>query len=73
MPRFVGTVSSTPACYDSFMVRPRWHDVVIVVAIVGLVGTGVWALWWDDVRDAVFGPNSAAQPPTMAAPSAPSI
>jgi hypothetical protein len=55
------------------MVRPRWHDVVIVVAIVGLVGTGVWALWWDDVRDAVLGPNSVAQPPTVAAPSAPSI
>jgi hypothetical protein len=32
------------------MVRPRWHDVLIVAAIVGLLATGVWALWWDDVR-----------------------
>ena len=32
------------------MRRPRWHDVVIVVAIVNLLAVGVWALWWDDVR-----------------------
>ena len=32
------------------MVRPRWHDALIVTAIVGLLATGVWALWWDDVR-----------------------
>jgi len=32
------------------MRRPRWHDVVIVVAIVNLFAVGVWALWWDDVR-----------------------
>ena len=32
------------------MVRPRWHDAFIVVAIVGLLAVGVWALWWDDVR-----------------------
>ena len=34
----------------AFMVRPRWHDALIVTAIVGLLATGVWALWWDDVR-----------------------
>jgi uncharacterized membrane protein len=34
-----------------FMVRPRWHDALIVSAIVALLGLGVWALWWEDVRD----------------------
>lgn len=32
------------------MVRPRWHDVLIIGAIVTLFSVGVWALWWDDVR-----------------------
>jgi hypothetical protein len=32
------------------MVRPRWHGALIVVAIAALLGAGVWALWWDDVR-----------------------
>ena len=32
------------------MVRPRWHDAIIVAAIAGLLATGVWALWWEDVR-----------------------
>ncbi len=32
------------------MVRPRWHDAAIVVALVGFILVGVWALWWDDVR-----------------------
>jgi hypothetical protein len=33
------------------MVRPRWHDALIVSAIVALLAIGVWALWWDEVRD----------------------
>lgn len=36
------------------MVRPRWHDALIVLAIVGVLAVGVWALWWADVR-AAFG------------------
>jgi len=32
------------------MTRPRFHDVIIVVSLVALLGLGVWALWWDDVR-----------------------
>jgi hypothetical protein len=32
------------------MVRPRWHDAVIVLAIVAIILFGVYALWWDDVR-----------------------
>ena len=39
------------------MRRPRWHDALIVAAIVGLLVLGVWALWWDDVR------ALAGQPP----------
>lgn len=31
------------------MVRPRWHDALIIMAIVGVLVVGVWALWWDDV------------------------
>jgi hypothetical protein len=32
------------------MVRPRWHDALLVVAIAGVLAAGVWSLWWDDVR-----------------------
>ena len=35
------------------MQRPRWHDAVIVAAIVGVLALGVWALWWDDVSAAM--------------------
>jgi hypothetical protein len=31
--------------------RPRWHDALIIAGIAGLLGLGIWALWWDDVRD----------------------
>jgi hypothetical protein len=34
----------------AFMVRPRWHDALIVAAITGLLAMGIWALWWEDVR-----------------------
>jgi hypothetical protein len=40
------------------MVRPRWHDALIVTAIVGLLVMGVWALWWEDVRSLLkLGPD----------------
>ncbi|HEY4244072.1 MAG TPA: hypothetical protein VGM88_29870 [Kofleriaceae bacterium] len=50
------------------MVRPRWHDALITLAIVGLAALGVWALWWDDVRSALHlgddgSGSAAAQPP----------
>ena len=32
------------------MVRPRWHDALIVTAIVTLFVVGVWSLWWEDVQ-----------------------
>ena len=43
------------------MVRPRWHDALIVVAILGLFAVGVWALWWEDVRDRLhLGPSTGS-------------
>jgi hypothetical protein len=43
------------------MVRPRWHDALIVTAILGLLAAGIWAMWWDDVRRLLhLGPPSAA-------------
>jgi hypothetical protein len=47
------------------MVRPRWHDALIVSAIVGLLAVGVWALWWDDVR-AAFGVGPREEAPQTA-------
>lgn len=51
------------------MVRPRWHDALIVSAIVGLLAMGVWALWWDDVRTLLkLGPD---RPPSGSVPVEP--
>jgi hypothetical protein len=57
------------------MVRPRWHDVVIVVAIVGVALAGAWALWWDDVRGAVRGKPAipAGRGDTKTAPATPAL
>jgi hypothetical protein len=51
------------------MVRPRWHDVLIAAAILGLLVVGVWALWWDDVR-AVLGYPPTETTPVDPAPAA---
>ncbi|MBA3397928.1 MAG: hypothetical protein H0T89_35215 [Deltaproteobacteria bacterium] len=49
------------------MVRPRWHDALIVTAITGLLAVGVWALWWDDVRGFLnLGPGISEQPTPIA-------
>ena len=32
------------------MSRSRWPDALVVTGIVALLLAGVWALWWDDVR-----------------------
>jgi hypothetical protein len=52
------------------MVRPRWHDALIVAAIAGLLIVGIWALWWDDVRSLWNGPGggSAVDKPGAVAP-----
>ncbi len=55
----------------AFMVRPRWHDALIVLAIVALVAIGVWALWWEDVRGLLHlgpGEGSSAVPAVPANP-----
>jgi hypothetical protein len=53
------------------MTRPRWHDVFIVAAVVGVLVVGVWALWWDDVRSALGWGDSAeeAAPAPITTPS----
>jgi hypothetical protein len=53
------------------MVRPRWHDALLISAIAGLLVIGIWSLWWDDVRAALqLGPGSADAPGELAAPIA---
>jgi len=43
------------------MLRPRWHDALLVTAIVAILVAGVWSLWWDDVRSALhLGPGSGS-------------
>jgi hypothetical protein len=44
------------------MVRPRWHDAVIVSAIVALLVVGVWSLWGDDVRS-LLGRDAGSEAP----------
>ncbi|HEY1557166.1 MAG TPA: hypothetical protein VGF94_20160 [Kofleriaceae bacterium] len=46
------------ACYRGSVTRPRWHDVLIALAIVVLAVAGAWALRWDDV------PPPSPQPAT---------
>lgn len=42
------------------MVRPRWHDALLISAILGILVIGIWSLWWDDVRSILhLGPGSA--------------
>jgi hypothetical protein len=49
------------------MVRPRWHDAVIVSAIIALLAAGVWSLWWEDVRSVLhLDPGSAEAPAPLA-------
>jgi hypothetical protein len=52
------------------MVRPRWHDALIITAIVGVFFVGVWALWWDDVR-AFWGDEAGSGSAEGPAPVAP--
>jgi hypothetical protein len=48
------------------MQRPRWHDAVLVVGVLALLATGVWALWGKDIR-AWFAPEKPA--PVVVPPS----
>ena len=47
----------------AFMVRPRWPDVVIVIAIVLLGCGGVWAIWGRDLGLRGGGDDDQGQPP----------
>ncbi len=50
------------------MTRPRWHDVLIAASIAGILGLGVWALWWDDVRGMMgWGVGSGSEPTAIPA------
>lgn len=35
------------------MRRPRWHDVLLVLALVMIAAGGVWAFWDKEVRRAL--------------------
>jgi hypothetical protein len=48
------------------MVRPRWHDAVIISGIVALLAVGVWSLWWDDVRSLLEPARPTASPAAAA-------
>ena len=51
------------------MVRPRWHDALLVAAVLGLLLAGVWSLWWDDVRAALhLGPAGGSSDATAPIP-----
>lgn len=34
------------------MRRPRWHDVLLVLALAVIAAGGVWAFWGKEVRRA---------------------
>jgi hypothetical protein len=52
------------------MIRRRWHDVAIALAIAAVFLVGVWALWWDDVRG-WFGPGDGSSQAPQVDVSAP--
>jgi len=54
------------------MMRPRWHDAVIAAAITGVLGVGVWSMWWEDVRAILhLSPDESGDGPSRrTAPSA---
>jgi hypothetical protein len=51
--------------------RPRWHDLVIALAVAAVAAGGVWAFWGRDLRRAFGGDsNDEDLPAPMSAPSA---
>jgi hypothetical protein len=50
------------------MVRPRWHDALIITALVAVFAAGVCAIWWEDVRGVLgieAGSGSSEGPPPV--------
>ncbi len=41
--------------------RPRWHDWVIVLAIVALAGTGIATIWGDEIARLWRGQGAAQE------------
>jgi hypothetical protein len=54
------------------MVRPRWHDALIVPALVVILLVGIRVLWWDDVRSALgWGTSAGSAEPDHPPPVTP--
>lgn len=51
--RFARSGAAGPATLAVRMKRPRWHDVLITLALLGVAAAGVWAFWGDDVARAL--------------------
>ncbi|MBK7538588.1 MAG: hypothetical protein IPI49_25105 [Myxococcales bacterium] len=49
------------------MHRPRWHDVLIVLAILGVGLAGVWALWGKELERALWPPPATSPGPSSSA------
>jgi hypothetical protein len=49
-------------CYGLFMIRRRWPDVVIVVAILAIGATGTMAIWGKQIKQ-MMGSDSAEEDP----------
>lgn len=50
------------------MRRPRWHDVLLALALAAIAAGGVWAFWGKDVRRALgMAPEETAKAPTAGA------
>ncbi|MEZ4359702.1 MAG: hypothetical protein R3B48_05935 [Kofleriaceae bacterium] len=45
------------------MRRPRWHDALITLAILGVALAGVWALWGPEVTRALGVRGDETAPP----------
>jgi hypothetical protein len=48
------------------MKRPRWHDVILGLAICGIAASGVWAFWGEEVRRSLGGKEAV---PVQKAPA----
>ena len=69
-PLVSGETAHASVTFMSGITRPRWHDAMIVTAILGVLVVGVCALWWDGVRG-VLGLESgsgSAKPSAAIAP-----
>jgi hypothetical protein len=53
------------------MVRPRWHDALIISAIVAFLAVGVVVLWWGDVKNllGIHSETGSAEGPTPITPN----